>query len=151
MSTKTTQTASGPKGDSLVKGQRTQAKTSAWHLLTEWANQQENWVRSIVRDVLTTRQLPSDQTLAQAYATCLSEKGLSDQPITAEPALGLDNEDDDQTEKFRLIALKEVKNVNRLAAEQEIRFNSRLTLLFGENATAKGRATGRLHQRRRAD
>ncbi|MDP1949424.1 MAG: AAA family ATPase [Nitrospirota bacterium] len=117
--------------------QSTEKQNTAREILVSWANSQENWVRSIVREVLTTHQPASDETIEEAYRTCLSEKGLSNAPVTVSPKLGLDTEDDETGEALRLTILKKVENVNRLAPGQQISFNDRLTILYGENATGK--------------
>jgi len=121
----------------LADQQSTEKQTTAREVLVTWANDQENWVRSIVHEVLNTHQPASDETIEEAYATCLSEKGLSSASVTESPKLGLDAEDDEKGEALRLTALKKVENVNRLAPGQQIDFNARLTILYGENATGK--------------
>jgi len=121
----------------LADQQSTEKQTTAREVLVTWANSQENWVRSIVREVLTTHQPASDEAIEEAYATCLSEKGLSDASVTEAPKLGLDTEYDEKGEALRLTILKKVENVNRLAPGQQIDFNDRLTILYGENATGK--------------
>ena len=117
--------------------QTAEKKTTAREVLVTWANSQEHWVRSIVREVLATRQPAADDAIDEAYATCLSEKDLSDDAVTESPKLELDSEENDQSEALQLRALKEVQNVNRLASGQTIDFSERLTILYGENATGK--------------
>lgn len=121
----------------MAKQPAAQPQNSARELLVEWANGQENWVRRIAREVLSTRQPPSDEAIDEAYALCLSEKDLIDEPVVAEPILELGAAEDEKGESLRLVALKGVENVNRLAQGQEIQFNQRLTILYGENATGK--------------
>ena len=106
-------------------------------LLVGWANSQDHWVRAIVREVLTTQQEPSQATLDEAYAICLSEKDLSDEPVTPVPSLALDEDPEDRIEALCLTSLKGVQGVNRLVGDQKIIFNPRMTVLFGENATGK--------------
>ncbi len=115
----------------------TKASTNARTLIVGWANEQDNWVRSIVHEVLATRQEASEEALDEAFATCLSEKDLSDKPLTPTPALSLDQESQEKSQSLRLVSLKGVKNVNRLATDQEITFNPSMTVLYGENATGK--------------
>ena len=40
-------------------------------------------------------------------------------------------------ERLELSRLRDVQNVNRLAADQEIEFNPHLTIVYGENASGK--------------
>ena len=106
-------------------------------LLVDWANGQDHWVRGIVREVLTTQQEPSQVTLDEAYAICLSEKDLSDEPVTSVRSLSLDEDPEDRIDALCLTSLKGVQGVNRLVGNQKITFNPRMTVLFGENATGK--------------
>ena len=113
------------------------ANTNARSLLVEWANQQDHWVRMIVSDVLSTRQQASEKKIEEAFAVCLSEKDLSEEPLTPVPKLALDQETQEEGQALRLVSLSRVKHVNRLAPDQEIAFNPSMTLLYGENATGK--------------
>lgn len=61
----------------MTDKESTEKQTTAREVLVTWANHEEHWVRSLVREVLTTRQPASDEALDEAYATCLSEKDLS--------------------------------------------------------------------------
>lgn len=48
------------------------------HLLVDWANGQDAWVRQLTAETILSRQTPSDALLDAAYATFLAEKGLGD-------------------------------------------------------------------------
>jgi hypothetical protein len=105
--------------------------------LVEWANQQDGWVRAIVAEVLATRRpLPaaSIEVIKDRY---LAEKQLSDRDVELVPPLGGDGGDPSVVEPLRLTSLRECTGVNALAEGQEIVFNPRLTILFGENAAGK--------------
>ena len=109
----------------------------ARQLLIHWANEQQHWVRGIVRDILATRQPASDSTIDGFYEACLVERDLRKGDIPSVPLLSVEDDRDEITEKLLIRAIRDVENVNRLAPDQEIEFNSRLTVLFGENATGK--------------
>jgi len=109
----------------------------ARQLLIDWANDQQHWARSIVRDVLVTRQPLSDQAMDEAYENCLLERDLREGKPPEVPKLSLSGDGDEATERLTIRAIRDVENVNRLASGQEIIFNPRLTVLFGENATGK--------------
>lgn len=51
---------------------------SAQSVLIDWANEQQNWVRRIVGEILSTRGPLSGDELTRAYALSLAERGLSD-------------------------------------------------------------------------
>ena len=110
---------------------------TAMPLLIDWANIQDNWVRALVLDVIQARRALTDVQIANQLQILLREKELLDGEAAAVPPLDNDGGNGDTEEPLSLMSLKGVKNVNALAAEQEISFNSRMTVLFGENAAGK--------------
>jgi recombinational DNA repair ATPase RecF len=106
-------------------------------LLIDWANEQDHWVRAIVTEVIAARRALSDASVAAAYDMFLAEKGLSSAAPPAAPLLAQGATATENTEELRLTRLSNVTGVNALATGQEIRFNPRLTVLFGENAAGK--------------
>ncbi|MBI4965554.1 MAG: AAA family ATPase [Desulfomonile tiedjei] len=112
-------------------------KLSARKILVDWANKQSNWVRAIVSEVLNTAQTVSDDAVDEIYKMLLAERGLSDEPAPFIPKLLLEEGDVDATERLTLAYIKAVEGVNLLASGQEIFFNPRMTVLFGENASGK--------------
>ncbi len=110
---------------------------SARELLVTWANSQDGWVRWIVNEVLSTRRELSPAAVAMARDRYLSEKGLRDGTAPQVPVLPSDGFEDSLEGALRLVALRNCCGVNALAAEQEIRFHPRMTVLFGENAMGK--------------
>lgn len=113
-------------------------RTTGIELLVEWANAQDNWVRAIVTAVLQSRQALSDSSIDAAYEILLREKRLSPSADSVHiPALGSDQRPSQADQPFRLTALSALCNVNALAADQEITFNPRITVLYGENGAGK--------------
>jgi len=87
--------------------------------------------------VISTRQPLSELALDNVYQQCLIERGLDDGELAEIPLLAFADDGDEATKALTLTRLHDVANVNHLAPEQEIAFNTRLTVLFGENATGK--------------
>lgn len=77
---------------------------SARELLTGWANQQDNWVRAIVGEVVSTRREMSVDAIAAAKDRYLIEKQLADGEIAAVAAIGVSNGNGYPGEGLRLIA-----------------------------------------------
>jgi len=105
--------------------------------LIDWANAQDLWVREIVRQILVSRQELPVAALESVYATLLTEKELSAEAPPPDFVLSLGTGETDSIEPLRLERLGDVERVNALTGGQEIRFNARLTVVFGENASGK--------------
>jgi hypothetical protein len=110
---------------------------SARQRLIEWANQQDGWVRLIVADVISTRRDLSSDSLRAVRDAYLVEKQLVEEEAREVPLLGDDGANGDADEPLRMTELRECDGVNALAVGQEIVFNPRMTVLFGENAAGK--------------
>ena len=110
---------------------------SAAKTLVAWANQQDHWLRGVVSEILETRQDLGDDRLDHYYELLLLEKGLADGEPVLFPEVALQGAGPDTEEALVIVSLREVKNVNALSTGQEIVFNSRMTVLFGENGTGK--------------
>lgn len=110
---------------------------SARQRLIEWANQQDGWARSIAAEVISTRREISAETLASVRDSYLLEKQLAPGEVSEIPLLGDDGTNGEAQEILRLSKLRECEGVNALATGQEIVFNPRMTVLFGENAAGK--------------
>jgi hypothetical protein len=110
---------------------------SARQRLADWANQQDGWVRSIVAEVLVSRRPVSEETLAVVRDRYLVEKQLAEGDAAPATVLGDDGATGDTTDPLAVTSLRGCDGVNALAAGQEIRFNPRMTVLFGENAAGK--------------
>jgi hypothetical protein len=113
-------------------------RSSAIDLLVDWANAQDNWVRAIVSHVLQSRRALSIASVEEIYDLLLHEKGLAAQADTVSvPPLGGDYGPGHPDEPLRLASLSDLKNVNALAPAQHVTFNSRMTVLYGENGAGK--------------
>ena len=126
--------------DTTQPGNSSQEATqsaSARRLLVGWANQQDNWVRAIVGEVITTRRELPPSSIEAARNLYLAEKKLSDDHAQEVPALGEDVGDASVGDALQLTGLQECRGVNALVEDQRVVFNPRMTVLFGENATGK--------------
>ena len=110
---------------------------SAKHLLVQWANEQDHWVRLLVGEILSSGAKLSDKATAAVVDALLAEKNLSAANATPIPALVLEESEEAAAEPLVLKTLSEVGGVNALASGQVIEFNASLTVLFGENAAGK--------------
>jgi len=106
-------------------------------LLVEWANQQDNWVRALVSEVITTRQDIPDARVQHYYELLLREKELSPGGTVNVPPLSGRLDTAAAGNGFALTVLQGTQNINALTPAQRVEFNPRLTILFGENASGK--------------
>jgi hypothetical protein len=101
--------------------------------LIEWANGQDNWIRSVVSELISTRQSLPDERVQHFYELLLVEKELSPGTLLiVQPLSG--SLDGAGVRDILLISLENVRDVNALTASQKITFNPKMTILFGENA-----------------
>lgn len=106
-------------------------------LLVEWANKQDHWVRALAAEVIETRKPLSDVRVGYFLELLLLEKELTEGDPVNVPQLSAGSANAGKRLPLSLVTLRHVENVNALAPNQEIEFNPRLTLLFGENASGK--------------
>ena len=115
----------------------TQLRTSGIALLVDWANEQDHWVRALAGAVLESRRALNANVTEELYEVLLNEKNLVEGPPVTVAPLERDLQASAAEQSLRLTRLSEVANVNALAADQEITFNPRMTVLYGENGTGK--------------
>jgi len=111
--------------------------TSARDLLVEWANRQDGWVRALVGEVMATQAALTPLAEQAVFERYLLEKGLADGEAEPVEPLVLPDAPAAEANDFFVTRLAEVSGVNALAPEQEISFNTALTVLFGENGAGK--------------
>ncbi|HEY8083524.1 MAG TPA: AAA family ATPase [Solirubrobacterales bacterium] len=110
---------------------------SARHLLVEWANKQDGWIRQLVSEVLRSPEPLTETVLDAVFDAYLKEKGLADGEGAAIGPLELDQPTGASVASFVIDRLSAVSGVNALAEDQAVDFNANLTILFGENGSGK--------------
>lgn len=110
---------------------------SARQLLVQWANEQDGWVRQLVSEILSSPEGLSPDVLDVVFDRYMKEKGLEDGEASPVDQLELDQPEGSKAADFVINSLSDISGVNALVADQEIEFNKRLTILFGENGSGK--------------
>ncbi|MGV3518546.1 AAA family ATPase [Luteitalea sp.] len=106
-------------------------------VLVHWANQQDAWVRSVVAEVLSSRQSLGEESMNSAFDLFLREKELTTGEQPSIPLLRAASGEVEGVEPLRFVRLGDVEGVNALCTGAVIDFSPRLTVLFGENAAGK--------------
>ena len=105
--------------------------------IADWANRGDEWVRFIVRSVLSSGRSVPSQVIDDAYLLYRQEKGLDERTIAVEPPLEVELGVVQREAGLTLKRISSVAGVNALSPGAEIEFNVGLTLLYGENGTGK--------------
>ena len=105
--------------------------------LARWANTGDEWIRRIVRQVLSSSDQLSESEQALTYQLLLEEKGINDRTLATEPPLASPAQHLAQPEPFHLTRISNVRGVNALVEGEHIDFGPGLTLLYGENGMGK--------------
>ena len=105
--------------------------------LAQWANNGDEWIRRIVRQVLGSSNQHSESEQALIYRLLLEERGIDDRTLPIEPLLGNPAQPLAQPEPFHLARISNVRGVNALVEGEHIDFGLGLTLLYGETGTGK--------------
>jgi recombinational DNA repair ATPase RecF len=122
---------------SPLAGRPIAVEGSAIGALASWANGQDGWVRAVTSTVLTRRSALDATTMGLALHQLMAEKRLSDARPASAPTIEITEAPADDAPPLRLLRIAENRNVNRLVDGQEIAFNDRMTVVFGENASGK--------------
>lgn len=106
-------------------------------LLAEWANSNDEWVRSLVAEVLTTGRAVTDASIVEAYQLFRQEKALDERTLPAVDQLSTESGKDEEVAPLVITRLSEVHGVNALVSDAVIEPHEGLTILYGENGTGK--------------
>lgn len=106
-------------------------------LLSTWANDNDEWVRAIVRGVLSTGRALVDSDVDDVYALFRQEKALDARRLPKEPPLAVAASPAESDEVLRITSLSEITGVNALVSGAVITPHEGLTILYGENGTGK--------------
>ena len=105
--------------------------------LADWANQNDGWIRRIVRHVLNSNEELTENERAQIYDQLREERGIHERTSSLEPKIVESKLPLVKPDSLHLKAISNVKGVNALAEGERIDFGRGLTLLFGENGAGK--------------
>jgi hypothetical protein len=108
---------------------------SVLDFLSEWAEEQGNWAKLLISFIINKESV-TDQEREEIYRQFLMQIG-------ATPALNIKEvitstfKKDFANSTILLDSLAEVKGVNKLALNQELKFASNLTVVYGNNGSGK--------------
>ncbi|MFH5230818.1 AAA family ATPase [Antrihabitans spumae] len=107
------------------------------HALAEWANEHDEWIRLIVREVLATRRSVGADAIDDAYRLFRQEKALDKRELPEQPKIEIESSDEEAELPLTITKLDGVTGVNALIPGSVIEPHEGLTILFGENGTGK--------------
>lgn len=111
--------------------------TDPREVLAAWANNQDEWVRRVVRQALESGRGLSEADLNGVYALFRQEKGLDERTLPVEPALAVDHAEEAAELPLVITKLADVAGVNAITTGSIIEPHAGMTILFGENGTGK--------------
>ncbi|MGV1037839.1 MAG: AAA family ATPase [Candidatus Nanopelagicales bacterium] len=106
-------------------------------LLADWANNNDEWVRLLVAEVVATGRAVSTSVVAEAYDAFLQEKALEKRTLPPVEKLSTEPRQDDAAPELSILRLSDVCGVNALVTGSVIEPHQGLTILYGENGTGK--------------
>lgn len=110
--------------------------------ILDWSKEQEIWAQdSLRRIVLTPKHKLADPEIAEILSRLKSAYGLGaegEKPVCTPLAPQQLQKQGAESERRLLCSIEGVKNVNRLASDQRLKFAlNGITLVYGENGTGK--------------
>jgi energy-coupling factor transporter ATP-binding protein EcfA2 len=106
-------------------------------LLAVWANERDEWVRSLVGEIIQSGAPVSESQIAGAYELFRQEKGLDVRTLEIVEPLSVDATTDETAPPLTISRLSEVESVNALVPGSVIEPHAGLTIIYGENGTGK--------------
>ena len=107
------------------------------NVLSNWANQSDEWARFIVRHVLSSGAALTAAELDQAYALFRQEKAIDTRVLPPVPPLAYENQADAAEKPLVLTRIAEVTGVNAIVSGSILEPHAGITIIFGENGTGK--------------
>ena len=92
------------------------------HLLIDWANGQDSWVRRLVGHIISSQRPISEEQTTELFELFMAEKGLDGSSPTVAPKLPYPQAGSAQSEPLRLLSLSDVSGVNALSPGATINF-----------------------------
>lgn len=105
--------------------------------LAKWANASDEWVRFVVRQVLSSGQPLDTDALDSAYELFRQEKSFDNRALPKEAELETSVADDAKEDPLVITRLADVHGVNAIVPGSVIEPHEGLTILYGENGTGK--------------
>jgi energy-coupling factor transporter ATP-binding protein EcfA2 len=105
--------------------------------LADWANQSDEWVRFVVRQVLSTGRTLATIDVDSAYQLFRQEKSLDKRVLPPEALLEVEATEDVADLPLTITKVSGVTGVNAIVPGSVIEPHAGLTILFGENGTGK--------------
>ena len=106
-------------------------------LLATWANDNDEWVRSSVGEVIQGGVALTDAQVDSAYELFRQEKGLDERTLPTVDAVAVHATVDETAPPLAITKLSEVQGVNALVPGGVIEPHTCLTIIYGENGTGK--------------
>lgn len=106
-------------------------------VLAAFANEQDEWVRAIVRLVLSSGRALSAADLDAVYSLFRQEKGIDKRTLPSEGPLAVEVSEEDVELPLVITKLSGVTGVNAIVPGSIIEPHAGITILFGENGTGK--------------
>ncbi|MDQ0375972.1 AAA family ATPase [Cellulomonas humilata] len=106
-------------------------------MLAHWANDNDEWVRLLVSEVIVTGRPVGATTIEKAYQVFRQEKALDKRELPTVAKLIFEAQLDESAPPLAVTRLSEVHGVNALIAGAVIEPHEGLTILYGENGTGK--------------
>jgi energy-coupling factor transporter ATP-binding protein EcfA2 len=125
------------RGNSVTDASAPQKRLDPRGMLREWANSSDEWVRHIVRHVLTGGGPLGSDEKATSYDLFRQEKAFDVRLLPAEELLATLEREEEAIEPLTLTSLSAITGVNALVEGGVIEPHEGLTILFGENGTGK--------------
>lgn len=137
MSSKAVTVEDGPENSASRPSAVTSMSVDPRALLADWANANDEWVRLLVSEVISTGRPVGASAIEKAYQLFRQEKGLDKRELPVVPQLNIDVRSDESAPPLTLTRLSNVHGVNALTAGGVIEPYEGLTILYGENGTGK--------------
>lgn len=106
-------------------------------MLADWANNQDEWVRYLVSEIILSGGPVSASGIDYAYQLFRQEKTLEQRTLPQVEPLTIESSQDETAPELTLTRISKVRGVNALVSGAVIEPNSGLTILYGENGTGK--------------
>lgn len=95
--------------------------------LIDWANNKGYWAQVLLDSCFRNNKITSDKLDEIVY--CYEKANC--------PNISFEKKDEHSMTKSFLLSIKNVKNVNLLLNDQELKFNKNLTVIYGSNGSGK--------------